>query len=338
MATFQAYQSKDMSNPYVWYGYVTIANSNQITINDFHGNIGTYLGSFQYSANALQGGVVTGYLQYRNYNVDYQMVNLSVPASTVYNLVQSGNALALEQLVLSGDDAINGSPYNDVLRGLYGNDLINGGGGSDTTYGGAGNDNFIYSIGQDTDYGESGFDVVQFGYNRSNFTVSRLDSVTFKAQQNSSSDSVVVNTAERLKFLNHENIALDVGIGQNAGEAYRMYQASFNRTPDSTGLAGWINYLDGGADPLQMSQLFIDSQEFRQGYGQLDNTSFVQLLYNNVLHRNGEPTGVAGWVDGLNHGLTRAQVLLGFSESSENVQNVAPAITNGIQYTEWWLT
>lgn len=63
----------------------------------------------------------------------------------------------------------------------------------------------------------------------------------------------------------------------------------------------------------------------------------MQLLYNNVLHRNGETAGVRGWVDALNNGMTRAEVLFGFSESRENIANVAPLIKNGINYTEWWL-
>lgn len=146
----------------------------------------------------------------------------------------------------------------------------------------------------------------------------------------------LLSNIERAAFTDSK-LAFDIGAGQIAGEAYRMYQAAFNRTPDAKGLAGWINYLDGGADPLQMSQQFIASQEFQEKYQRLDNTGFVQLLYNNVLHRDGESSGVDGWVNGLNNGLSKAQVLLGFSESKENVSNVAPTISHGIQYTEWWL-
>ena len=59
-------------------------------------------------------------------------------------------------------------------------------------------------------------------------------------------------------------------------------------------------------------------------------------MYNNVLHRNGAANEVAGWVDGLNNGLSRAEVLRGFSESTENVANLAPIIGNGVAYTQFW--
>jgi hypothetical protein len=56
-----------------------------------------------------------------------------------------------------------------------------------------------------------------------------------------------------------------------------------------------------------------------------------------VLARKGEATGVEAWVNGLANGLTRAQVLAGFSESSENQANVIGQIKDGIAYNEWWL-
>lgn len=337
MATFQAYQAVDMQNPYIWYGTVTVANSSQISLTNYRGSSGTYYGSFLYSGNAVTGGVLTSYNGYKNYMIEYQATGLSVPAVTAYNLVQGEDPRTLSYIALLGNDSVNGSQYADTLCGFDGADQINGGAGNDYCYGGSGNDTFIYSTGNDIDYGETGFDVVQFAIQKSSVTVTRLDSVTYKVQQIYSSDSVVANTIERLKFLNHENIALDTGAGQNAGEAYRMYQAALNRTPDANGLAGWINFLDAGNSLQQMALQFIGSQEFQTRYGQLDNTAFVQLMYNNVLHRNGEASGVAGWVNGLNNGMTRAQVLEGFSESSENVASVAPVIANGISYTEWWL-
>lgn len=87
-----------------------------------------------------------------------------------------------------------------------------------------------------------------------------------------------------------------------------------------------------------MSQQFIDSQEFNTKYGALDDRNFVNQLYLNVLDRNGEPAGIAGWFDGLANGLSRAEVLKGFSESSENQANVIGQIKNGIPYVEWWLS
>ena len=140
---------------------------------------------------------------------------------------------------------------------------------------------------------------------------------------------------ERLQFLD-KIIAID--IQGNAGQAYRLYQAALDRTPDERGLAGWIKFMDDGGALTTMAQQFIDSQEFRTKYGALDDRNFVNQLYLNVLDRNGEPAGINGWVGGLANGLTRADVLKGFSESSENQANVIGQIKNGIPYTEWWLS
>lgn len=95
--------------------------------------------------------------------------------------------------------------------------------------------------------------------------------------------------------------------------------------------------IDEGCSRDFVAQSFVNSVEFATKYGPLDTLGFVQRLYNNVLGRDGEVAGVFGWVDGLNHGLTRAQVLEGFSESGENVAKTAALTANWIHYHEWWL-
>ena len=78
-------------------------------------------------------------------------------------------------------------------------------------------------------------------------------------------------------------------------------------------------------------KLFIASAEFQGPYGALDNAGFVSLLYNNVLHRAPDAGGLAYWVSLLNTGQdSRAQEVVGFSESAEHVGNTAPHIDQGI--------
>ena len=124
------------------------------------------------------------------------------------------------------------------------------------------------------------------------------------------------------------------GVG---GFSYRLYKAAFDRTPDAKGLGSWIKYLDEGGSRDFVAQSFVNSFEFNAKYGPLDDTGFIQRLYNNVLGRDGEAQGVYGWVDGLSNGLSRAQVLQGFSESSENIGKTEVLMANGISYHEWWL-
>jgi hypothetical protein len=110
------------------------------------------------------------------------------------------------------------------------------------------------------------------------------------------------------------------------GQVYRLYGSTLNREPDAAGFKGWVDALDSGQLPLRSEAGgFVGSAEFQSKYGALDNTSFVTLLYNNVLHRAPESAGLTGWLNLLNGGTSRTDVVLGFSESAEYQINTDPA-------------
>ena len=127
---------------------------------------------------------------------------------------------------------------------------------------------------------------------------------------------------------NKNNTSVNIG-DKNRSEAYRLYQAAFNRTPDSAGLNGWTGVLDQGMTPMQVSQGFVNSPEFAQAFGGLDDFGFINKLYQNALHRTGEASGVQGWAGAINSGASHAQVLLGFSDSLENRLNTSQATHDG---------
>lgn len=117
-----------------------------------------------------------------------------------------------------------------------------------------------------------------------------------------------------------------------AGQVYRLYQAAFARTPDTFGLSHNIRLVDGGLTLQQMSSAFLASAEFQQRYGSnpTDN-AYINALYRNVLGRDADPTGLDGWQARLNDGSwTRTTLLIGFSESPETINLIAPQIANGI--------
>jgi hypothetical protein len=117
----------------------------------------------------------------------------------------------------------------------------------------------------------------------------------------------------------------------DAAEVARLYDAVLGRLPDLSGLTNWTHSLEGGASLQTVANGFVGSTEFQTTYGSLDNTDFVTLLYQNVLHRAPDPTGLGNWVGVLNSGQdTRAQVVIGFSESAEHIANTAPHIDGGI--------
>jgi hypothetical protein len=130
-------------------------------------------------------------------------------------------------------------------------------------------------------------------------------------------------------------VALDIsGVG---GQAYRLYQAAFDRQPDKTGLGYWIKALDGGVTLEQVAAGFAGSKEFADLYGaNPSDTQFTDLLYQNVLHRAPDAGGYAYWLAALGEQhLARTGMLVFFSESAENQAQVIGSIGNGIDFIPW---
>lgn len=126
---------------------------------------------------------------------------------------------------------------------------------------------------------------------------------------------------------------VSIDVAGAAGQAFRVYQAAFCREPDAGGLAFWTDRLTAGASLADVAAGFASSPEFASLYGALSNDSFVRQLYRNVLHREGDESGVAFWTGTLNSGAnTRAAVLQQFSESAENVANTRDRIARGVVY------
>jgi len=209
----------------------------------------------------------------------------------------------------AGADHLVGAAAVDIIQAGAGNDLISGLGGDDQIDGGSGLDTAAYS-------GNLASYVVT--NTRQGFSVAGPDGT----------DSLA--GVERLKFADF-NVALDVE--GNGGQAYRLYQAAFNRAPDIPGLGFQMKALDDGWGLVQIAQNFIDSPEFSATYGALDSPQFVTLLYQNVLHRAPEDAGLAYHVARLESGIPRAGILVGFSESPENQAALIGVIENGMVYT-----
>ena len=106
-------------------------------------------------------------------------------------------------------------------------------------------------------------------------------------------------------------------------DVYRVYQATLDRAPDITGFSNWSGQLAGGRALDAVINGFVDSAEFQATYGALDDEGFVELLYQNVLGRGADATGLANWTGQLADGTSRAEVVRGFSQSAEFVAATA---------------
>jgi len=114
-------------------------------------------------------------------------------------------------------------------------------------------------------------------------------------------------------------------------DVYRLYRATLDREPDAAGLENWTYWLAGGRPITDAAALFVASPEFQRTYGSLSNAEFVTLLYNNVLDRAPDEGGFANWTNVLEAGLSRAEVVAGFSQSAEFVAATRSAVSDWVR-------
>jgi serralysin len=207
----------------------------------------------------------------------------------------------------SGNDTLVGNTSNNVLTGGAGNDQITGGGGLDFAR--------INAARSDATFGS-----VAGG----------------KTVQTASDGTDTLVDIDRVQF-NDAIRALDVGAGETAGQAYRIYKAAFARTPDEAGVSFWVRQMDGGKTLLEVSNDFLFQQEFIAAYGangaSLNAADYVGRLYSNVLGRQGEDAGIQFWTNELTSGArSNAQVLADFTDIPENLTVVQPTIADGFWY------
>lgn len=179
--------------------------------------------------------------------------------------------------------------------------------------------------------GTAAIDTAIFGGARANYTIAKAAGGYTVTDKTGAEGMDTLTGIERLQF-SDARIAID--ISGNGGMAYRLYQAAFNRTPDQGGLGYQMNALDKGLNIAQVAANFIASPEFSATYGSLNDTQYVTQLYQNVLHRGPDAGGLSFHTGNLASGAnTRANVLVGFSESPENQAALMGVIENGMVYS-----
>jgi serralysin len=230
---------------------------------------------------------------------------------TITGAAQNNIAIAYGVLI---ENAVGGGG-NDTLIGNAANNVLKGGLGNDNLSGGAGTDTAIYQ-------GSKG----QYQITRSGTAYQVTDTVPNRDGIDS------VQEVERLQFID-TSLAFD--ITGNSGQAYRLYQAAFNRKPDSSGLGYWIHQVDLGISLTEVANSFINSAESKALYGSgVSAGTLVNTFYNNVLHRSPDQSGYDFWVPKISSSVQgAAEVLIGFSESSENQLQVIGSIQNGIEFS-----
>lgn len=261
-----------------------------------------------YSAKLTSGAALPAWLKFDASTRTFSGTPSSSDQSTIaVRVVATGSngASASDDFTISVGafgTAITGGAQNDFLRGGAGNDFIDGGAGIDTLV----------------------VDGTRANYRT---TVSSTATVIKHLTGNGGADTLT--QVERIHF---SDVSLALDTTGPGGQAYRLYQAAFNRAPDKAGLGFHMNALDAGWSIVAVAKNFIDSPEFSATYGSLNDQAFVTQLYANVLHREPDSGGLAFHVHNLAGGMSRAQTLVGFSESPENQAALIGVIQNGMEY------
>jgi hypothetical protein len=121
------------------------------------------------------------------------------------------------------------------------------------------------------------------------------------------------------------SLALSTAGDNNEGEVYRLYKTVFGRSPDAGGMEYWSAALGDGSTIAQVAQAVVGSAEFQGDYGTSDATAFVKALYQNTFNRPPDDAGLQYWVNVLQGGASKANVIVGIADSLESRKDTAAA-------------
>jgi hypothetical protein len=235
----------------------------------------------------------------------------------------------------SGADRLIGNEAVNVLRGGAGHDYLDGRAGDDFLFGGDGNDVLNGGFGNDSLQGGEGDDILEGGAGvdvASYVSFFRSYSVEFIAGSGritggSERGADTLKDIETARFVDGR---LTTDVDGAAAAIFRLYDSAFGRAPDSLGFSRWVNDVGGGLSLRAVAEEFLRSTEFQRRAGGLTDAEFVDRLYQLTLHREPDAAGRQHWIDELGRGLTRAELLINFSESAEHRTFTTPAVQGGL--------
>jgi hypothetical protein len=243
---------------------------------------------------------------------------------SVQSFDQAGNrtsSLGRPSWSVNSTANMTGTSDPDVLRPGVGNNAVDGGAGIDTA---------VYAGG------------------RAGFTVKQADWGFDVTDNGGSNGHDALINVERVQF-DDAYVAID----KASAQLFRLYSAAYGRSPDAitsdtVGMGYWISRMDHGTDIKQVSREFMvggdgtGQAEFVRMYGSNpSDTDFVTQLYKNVLGRAPDAEGYDFWMNAMlsvpesNKLAMRAQIMIDFSDSPENIAKVVGQLEHGVDYTPY---
>ena len=218
----------------------------------------------------------------------------------------------------------------DLGFGTTRSDVLAGPNIADNMAGGAGNDTMTGGVGNDVIDGGTGVDIAVFSGSRAQYTITNSSGVITVADATASRDGTdTLRNTEQVKFTDY-TLVFDLSSSQDL-LVYKLYQAAYARTPDNSGFRFWAASADAnGTSALHLADSFLAAPEFTQRYGaNPSNTAYATAMYTNVLGRAPDSAGLNFWVNALNNGEARDQLLVDFALSGENATLIASHVSNG---------
>lgn len=111
-----------------------------------------------------------------------------------------------------------------------------------------------------------------------------------------------------------------------------LYDTFSNRLPDEDGLGYWVGQLQSGKSLSEIASGFAASSEFSNATAGFSNSQLVDFMYENALERTADADGREYWIDQLDRGLSKGDLMLGFSESAEHYNLLESHIFAGVDY------
>lgn len=128
----------------------------------------------------------------------------------------------------------------------------------------------------------------------------------------------------------------DLTGSQLSDQVGRLYTTVFDRTPSETEVGHWLAVRASGSSLVDVAAQFTAADEFTSRYGDIDDGGFVDLLYRNVLGRSADAEGRRHWLAQLNNGMSRAELVVAFSESPELVARTSTVAARPPEANQVW--
>lgn len=184
--------------------------------------------------------------------------------------------------------------------------------GNSTVVTGHGVDTVVAGLGNSTiTGGNSDYSVVKLAGTASNYTVAAGTSGVVVTDK-------ITGVTTKIEKIQYVEVAGGDALvfAKTATEASiaTLFEVALGRTADAAGLDYYYDLAKDGATLSQIANALVKSAEFGPR-ALLDDTAFINSLYQNTFGRNGDSGGMTYWLGAMHdHGISRADIIRSFAE------------------------